>query len=44
MQSGRSTVHLAEAYRLADGLGLFPDPDLAAVRMQAFLTVAGVAR
>ena len=42
LQSGRSAVHLAQAYRLADGLGLFPDPELAASRMRAYLTVAGV--
>jgi hypothetical protein len=42
LQSGRSVVHLAHAYRLVDELGLFPDPELAAERMRAFLTVAGV--
>jgi hypothetical protein len=43
LQSGRSAVHLAQAYRMADELGLFPDPELAAVRMRAYLTVAGIA-
>ena len=42
LQSGRSVPHLAECYRLADRLGLFPDPDLAAARMRALLTTAGV--
>ncbi|MFF3993569.1 dihydrodipicolinate synthase family protein [Streptomyces cyaneofuscatus] len=43
-QSARSLPHLAKAYELADGLGLFPDPDLAAHRMRALLTVSGGAR
>lgn len=42
LQSGRSLPHLAEAYRLADRLGLFPDPALAEERMTALLTVNGV--
>ncbi|MET8508114.1 dihydrodipicolinate synthase family protein [Streptomyces sp. NPDC004787] len=42
LQSARSLPHLARAYELADGLGLFPDPDLAASRMRALLTVYGV--
>jgi hypothetical protein len=41
LQSARSAVHLATTYQLAGELGLFPDPDLAARRMRAFLTVAG---
>ncbi len=44
LASARSAVHLAEAYRLADDLGLLADPELAAHRMRAYLTVAGVAR
>jgi hypothetical protein len=44
LQSGRSVPHYAEAYRMADELGLFPDPDAAAARLRAFLTVAGVAQ
>lgn len=43
-QSARSLPHLAKAYQLADSLGLFPDPDLAAHRMRALLTVNGGAR
>ncbi|MFK4064761.1 dihydrodipicolinate synthase family protein [Streptomyces sp. NPDC029674] len=42
LQSARSLPHLARAYELADGLGLFPDPDLAATRMRSLLTVHGV--
>ncbi|MEW2126419.1 dihydrodipicolinate synthase family protein [Streptomyces sp. NPDC007259] len=41
LQSARSLPHLAKAYRLADGLGLFPDPELAESRMRALLTVNG---
>ena len=43
-QSARSLLHLTEAFRLADACRLFPDPDLAAARMRAFLTVQGVAQ
>ncbi|MEV6548161.1 dihydrodipicolinate synthase family protein [Streptomyces sp. NPDC051597] len=43
LQSARSLPHLARAYELADGLGLFPDPEAAASRMRALLTVHGVA-
>ncbi|MEN8650323.1 dihydrodipicolinate synthase family protein [Streptomyces sp. 21So2-11] len=42
LQSARSLPHLARAYELADGLGLFPDPGLAESRMRALLTVHGV--
>ncbi|MEU1150688.1 dihydrodipicolinate synthase family protein [Streptomyces sp. NPDC005863] len=42
LQSARTLPHLARAYELADGLGLFPDPALAATRMRALLTVHGV--
>lgn len=42
LQSARSLPHLARAYELADGLGLFPDPQLAEDRMKALLTVYGV--
>ncbi|WP_415957108.1 dihydrodipicolinate synthase family protein [Streptomyces sp. 021-4] len=44
LQSARSLPHLAKAYELADGLGLFPDPDLAAHRMRVLLAVNGGAR
>ncbi|KQX52836.1 MULTISPECIES: dihydrodipicolinate synthase family protein [unclassified Streptomyces] len=41
LQSARSLPHLARAYELADGLGLFPDPALAEARMRSLLTVHG---
>ncbi|WP_436946189.1 dihydrodipicolinate synthase family protein [Streptomyces sp. SudanB25_2051] len=44
LQSARSLPHLARAYELADGLGLFPDPQLAAARMTSLLAVYGVNR
>jgi Protein of unknown function (DUF993) len=43
LQSARSVPHLARAYRLADELGLFPDPELAEHRIRGLLAVAGVA-
>ncbi|MFJ5529145.1 dihydrodipicolinate synthase family protein [Streptomyces sp. NPDC093261] len=42
LQSARSLPHLAKAYELADGLGLFPDPELAESRMRTLLTLYGV--
>ncbi|HEX6447489.1 MAG TPA: dihydrodipicolinate synthase family protein [Streptosporangiales bacterium] len=42
MQSARSVPHLAQAAVLADRAGLLPDAELAAARLRAFLTVAGV--
>ncbi|MFG2191725.1 dihydrodipicolinate synthase family protein [Streptomyces sp. NPDC048639] len=42
MQSARSLPHLARAYELADGLGLFPDPRLAEARMRSLLVLYGV--
>ncbi|MFF6777687.1 dihydrodipicolinate synthase family protein [Streptomyces sp. NPDC012637] len=44
LQSARSLPHLARAYELADGLGLFPDPARAEARMRALLDVHGVPR
>ncbi|MCX2179999.1 dihydrodipicolinate synthase family protein [Streptomyces sp. SKN60] len=44
LQSARSLPHLARAYELADGLGLFPDPARAESRMRSLLTVYGVAQ
>ncbi len=41
LQSARSAVHLAEAFRLADEAGLFPDPELAASRLSSYLAVTG---
>ncbi|MBB5935452.1 dihydrodipicolinate synthase family protein [Streptomyces zagrosensis] len=43
-QSARSLPHLARAYELADGLGLFSDPALAETRMKSLLTVHGVSQ
>ncbi|GAA2458989.1 dihydrodipicolinate synthase family protein [Streptomyces mauvecolor] len=42
LQSARSLPHLARAYELADGIGLFPDPGLAETRMKSLLNVYGV--
>lgn len=42
LQSARSLPHLARAYELADGLGLFPDPKLAEERMRTLLDLYGV--
>ncbi|MFJ4717045.1 dihydrodipicolinate synthase family protein [Streptomyces sp. NPDC088785] len=42
LQSARSLPHLARAYELADSLGLFPDPELAATRMTNLLALYGV--
>jgi len=42
LQSARSLPHLARAYELADGLGLFPDPAVAESRMATLLGVYGV--
>ncbi|MEV5969837.1 dihydrodipicolinate synthase family protein [Streptomyces sp. NPDC051921] len=44
LQSARSLPHLARAYELADGLGLFPDPLLAESRLRSLLDVYGVPR
>ncbi len=44
LQSGRSVLHLVEAFRLADRAGVLPDPDLAARRIESFLAVCGVTR
>jgi hypothetical protein len=43
-QAGRSVPELVETFRLADAARLFPDPALAAHRMDRFLEVAGVPR
>ncbi|MET7854572.1 dihydrodipicolinate synthase family protein [Streptomyces avermitilis] len=44
LQSARSLPHLAKAYELADGLGLFPKPELAEARMKTLLSLYGVSR
>jgi hypothetical protein len=42
-ESARSTLHLAELFRLADAAGLLADPDKAAARMRAVMATRGVA-
>jgi len=42
-ESARSTLHLADLFRLADQAGLLRDPESAAARMAAVLAVRGVA-
>ncbi|MEU5049981.1 dihydrodipicolinate synthase family protein [Streptomyces sp. NPDC021096] len=44
LHAARPLPHLARAYELADGLGLFPDPAAAEARMAALLAVHGVER
>jgi hypothetical protein len=41
-ESARSTVHLADIFRLADKAGLLRDPDLAVARMQTVLAARGI--
>ena len=41
-ESTRSTLHLAELFRLADKAGLLSDPERAAQRMSAVLAVRGI--
>ena len=41
-ESARSTVHLADIFRLADKAGLLRDPDLAIARMQTVLAARGI--
>jgi hypothetical protein len=41
-ESARSTLHLAELFRLADQAGLFANPELATRRMQAALALRGI--
>ncbi len=42
LQSGRSVVHLAQCFRLADSCGLLADGDLAVRRMAHVLALAGI--
>ena len=42
-ESARSTLHLADLFRLADHAGLIRDPDLACRRMAAVMATRGVA-
>jgi hypothetical protein len=41
-ESARSTLHLAELFRLADRAGLFRNPERAAERMRSLMRVRGV--
>jgi hypothetical protein len=41
-ESARSTLHLAELFRLADAAGCLIDPELAADRMRLVMAVRGV--
>ena len=41
-ESARSTLHLADIFRLADAAGLLRDPELAIARMRAVLETRGV--
>ena len=41
-ESTRSTLHLAELFRLADAAGLLSDPERAANRMKLFMATRGV--
>lgn len=42
LESGRSVVHLARCFELADRAGLLRDPDLAVARLRLYLELAGV--
>src|SRR5579872_6224441 len=42
-ESARSTLHLAELFRLADAASLLSDPDQASARMRAVMATRGVA-
>ncbi|MDR6951533.1 hypothetical protein J2X65_000881 [Ancylobacter sp. 3268] len=42
LESARSTLHLAQIFRMADETGLLRDPDIATERMRAVLAVRGV--
>ena len=41
-ESARSTIHLAQVFRLADQAGLLRDPDLAVERMKPIMAARGV--
>jgi hypothetical protein len=42
LESGRSALHLAELFVLADQAGLLADPELASARMRNVLALAGI--
>jgi hypothetical protein len=41
-ESARSTLHLAELFRLADAAGLLADPDRACARMRIVMAMRGI--
>ena len=41
-ESARSTLHLAELFRLSDKAGILRDPDLAARRMKTIMAARGI--
>jgi hypothetical protein len=41
-ESARSTLHLAEIFRLADAAGLLRDPERAMTRMRVLLAARGI--
>jgi hypothetical protein len=41
-ESARSTLHLAELFRLADKAGLIAEPERAVARMRTVLTTRGI--
>ena len=41
-ESARSTLHLAELFRLADKAGLLVNPEMATRRMKAWLSTRGI--
>ena len=41
-EGGRSVLHLAELFVLADRAGLLVDPELASARMRHVLALAGI--
>jgi hypothetical protein len=42
LESGRSILHLADLVEMANAIGLFPDPDLAAARASSYFRAQGV--
>ncbi|HEY1180196.1 MAG TPA: dihydrodipicolinate synthase family protein [Phytomonospora sp.] len=44
LENARDIPYLARLFTLADEAGLYPDPEAAAAKMRALLTVAGVAQ
>ena len=41
-ESARSTLHLAELFRLSDQAGILRDPDLATRRMKTIMAARGI--